>query len=69
MGRGAYNAARHGAKVPRRMVRSPGCPPRGVAIAAIVLALAAGCSRARPPSPAWESIPLGTDAEIEDLLR
>jgi len=36
-------------------------------LAGVVLTLLGGCARKRPVVPAWESIPLGTDAEVEDL--
>jgi len=49
------------------MIPPPGDWCRGVVAAAIVLASLAGCARPRPAVSAWESIPLGTDAEIEDL--
>src|SRR5206468_6703741 len=47
---------------PWRVVR------RGATIAVLALALLApACARPRPAPSAWEVIPLGTDAEVEDL--
>src|SRR5262245_17439110 len=40
---------------------------RGLLLAAIAAVLVAGCARKRPVVEAWETIPLGTDAQVSDL--